>query len=69
MERKSVLLTGGTGYIESHTAVALAEAGYEPVLLDNFSTSHPWVVDRLTHILGRPLFCVRGDVLDTSWVQ
>ena len=37
-----VLVTGGAGYIGSHTAKALARAGYEPVVLDNFSTGHRW---------------------------
>ena len=37
-----ILLTGGAGYIGSHTFVALHEAGFEPVILDNFSNSHPW---------------------------
>src|SRR2546427_38506 len=37
-----ILVTGGAGYIGSHTAKALARAGYEPVVLDNFSTGHPW---------------------------
>jgi len=40
-----ILLTGGAGYIGSHTAVALHEAGLEPVLLDDFSNSHPAVLD------------------------
>jgi UDP-glucose-4-epimerase GalE len=39
-----VLVTGGAGYIGSHTAKALSAAGYEPVVLDNFSTGHRWAV-------------------------
>ena len=39
-----VLVTGGAGYIGSHTAKALARAGFEPVVFDNFSTGHPWAV-------------------------
>ena len=66
---QKVLLTGGAGYIGSHTAVALAAAGYEPVILDNFSNSQPEVLDRLAHIMGRPVVCERGDVLDGLWVQ
>lgn len=39
-----VLVTGGAGYIGSHTAKALAQAGMEPVVLDNLSTGHEWAV-------------------------
>jgi UDP-glucose-4-epimerase GalE len=39
-----VLVTGGAGYIGSHTAKTLAHAGFEPVVLDNLSTGHPWAV-------------------------
>lgn len=53
-----VLLTGGTGYIGSHVAVAVALAGHEVVLLDNLSNSNVEVVDQIEAILGRrPEFC------------
>ena len=64
----NILLTGGAGYIGSHTCVALVEAGFTPVILDNFSNSHPAVLDRLQHITGQALACEKGDVLDTAWV-
>ncbi|MGE0348796.1 UDP-glucose 4-epimerase GalE [Hydrogenophaga sp.] len=64
-----ILLTGGAGYIGSHTAIALIEAGFEPVVLDNFANSHPVVLDRLAHITGRALPLERGDVLDTPWLE
>ena len=41
---KSILVTGGAGYIGSHTALALAEAGYRPVVYDNLSHGHRWAV-------------------------
>lgn len=63
-----ILLTGGAGYIGSHTAVALVEAGFDPVLLDNFANSDPAVMERLQRITGRPLTLERGDVLDTAWL-
>jgi UDP-glucose 4-epimerase len=63
-----VLLTGGAGYIGSHTFVALHEAGFEPIILDNFANSHPVVLDRLEQITGRKPVLERGDVLDTSFV-
>lgn len=57
-----VLLTGGAGYIGSHTYVALHEAGYTPVILDNFSNSHPAVLERLARITGQTPLCERADV-------
>jgi UDP-glucose 4-epimerase len=65
----NILLTGGAGYIGSHTAVALASAGYSPVLLDNFSNSHPEVLNRLTAILGKPLPFVQADVANSEAVE
>jgi UDP-glucose 4-epimerase len=65
----NILLTGGAGYIGSHTFVSLAQAGYTPVILDNFANSHPAVLERLQAITGRPVTCERGDVLDTPWVE
>lgn len=64
-----VLLTGGCGFIGSHTAIALSEAGHEPVLLDNFSTSRPDVSDRLALIIGRPVTVVTGDVRDAAFLR
>ncbi len=65
----NILLTGGAGYIGSHTYVALAEAGYTPVILDNFSNSHRGVLQRLEAITERTILCEEGDVLDTAWVE
>ena len=65
----NILLTGGAGYIGSHTCVALIEAGFTPIILDNFSNSHPAVLQRLAQITGRAVVCEKGDVLDTPWVE
>ena len=65
----NILLTGGAGYIGSHTCVALVEAGLVPVILDNFSNSHPAVLDRLQQVTGQAMSCEKGDVLDTAWVR
>ena len=65
---EAVLLTGGAGYIGSHTYLALAEAGYEPVILDDFSNAHRSVIDRLAGIVGRPVPCVQLNVLDVQGV-
>jgi UDP-glucose 4-epimerase len=65
----NILLTGGAGYIGSHTYVALVEAGYTPVILDNFANSHRGVLARLERITGRPVTCVVGDVADRVLVE
>lgn len=66
--KKTILLTGGAGYIGSHTYVALVEAGFLPVILDNFSNSDPAVLQRLQALTGDHPLCERGSVLDTSLV-
>ena len=50
---KKILVTGGAGYIGSHTAVELLNAGYEIVILDNFSNSKPEVLDKIRNITGK----------------
>ena len=53
----SILLTGGAGFIGSHTAVAMIEAGYDVVIADDLSNSSPKVLDRIETITGvRPPF-------------
>jgi len=67
--KKEILVTGGLGFIGSHTAVSLVEAGYNPILLDNLSNSNVGVLDGLEKILGeRPIF-IQGDVNDESLYQ
>ena len=62
----NILLTGGTGYIGSHTAVVLAEAGHHVVLFDNFCNSQPDVAQRLHTLTGQALPLVEGDVRNTA---
>jgi UDP-glucose 4-epimerase len=59
-----ILLTGGAGYIGSHTYAALSEAGYEVEILDNFSNAREDVPDRLEMITGKPVKVHKCDVLD-----
>lgn len=60
----AILVTGGTGYIGSHTTVELLSAGAEVVIVDNLSNSKALVVDRIERITGkRPAF-VKCDILD-----
>ncbi len=62
----TVLLTGGAGYIGSHTLVALRAAGHDAVLLDDFSNARGDVPDRLARITGAPVTVWRGDVRDRA---
>ncbi|PWJ13343.1 UDP-glucose 4-epimerase GalE [Jannaschia seohaensis] len=61
-----ILLTGGAGYIGSHTYVALCEAGHAVTILDDFSNSDPGVIARLARITGAEVDLVRGSVLDRA---
>lgn len=62
----NILLTGGTGYIASHTAVILTNAGHKVVLFDNLVNSNASVVSRLEKITGVRLPFVEGDIRDTD---
>jgi len=62
----NTLLTGGAGYIGSHTAVDLVEAGHKVVLFDNLSNSCRDVVGRLERITNQSIPFVEGDIRDTS---
>lgn len=61
-----VLVSGGTGYIGSHTAVELLEAGYEVVLGDNLSNSNAVVADKISEITGKPVEFVQVDFSDAA---
>ncbi|MDH5603486.1 MAG: UDP-glucose 4-epimerase GalE [Cyclobacteriaceae bacterium] len=61
---KKILVTGGAGYIGSHTVVELVNAGYTPVIIDNFSNSEPFVLSRLENIVGKKISFYEGDVCD-----
>lgn len=59
---KYILLTGGAGYIGSHTAVELIAAGYTILIMDNFSNSSPLVIERLKTITQKEVVYVKGDI-------
>ena len=63
---KKILLTGGAGYIGAHTFVALHEAGYTPVIFDNFSNADRDTTARLSQVTGAQVSCIEGDVLSQS---
>ena len=60
----AILLTGGAGYIGSHTAAACAAAGYDVVIADDFSNSSPDVPRRLEEITERKMAVCRVDAAD-----
>lgn len=64
-----VLVTGGTGYIGSHTVVELLESGYEVVIVDNFSNSDPSVLDKISMITDKEFTFYEGDVCDKKFLE
>ncbi|GAB5415565.1 MAG: UDP-glucose 4-epimerase GalE [Congregibacter sp.] len=68
-QAKRVLLTGGAGYIGSHSVVAFTEAGYEVAILDNFCNSSPKVLERLAVILGEAPRLFEADIGDEEAVR
>ncbi len=60
----AILITGGTGFIGSHTAVELLNEGYDVVSVDNLSNSKKDVVDRISEITGKPVIFYHVDLLD-----
>lgn len=64
MSKRNILVTGGLGFIGSHTVLCLVEAGYNPIILDNLDNSRIEVLEAITELLGfRPEY-IEGDVND-----
>ncbi|WP_194774918.1 UDP-glucose 4-epimerase GalE [Pararhodonellum marinum] len=61
-----ILITGGAGYIGTHTAIALVNAGYEPIIIDDFSNSSKSVLIGLEKILGQSVKFYEGDCNDNQ---
>jgi UDP-glucose 4-epimerase len=66
---KKVLLTGGAGYIGSHTAVELIQQGFDVVVLDDFSRSEKRIVDGIEQITRRKVNCHRGNCTDDAFLH
>lgn len=63
---QKLLVTGGAGYIGSHTLLALLRGGFTPIVLDNFSNSSPEVLRRVEALAGVTLEVVSGDICDAA---
>ena len=62
--KNKILITGGVGYIGSHTCIELIDAGYEIVVYDNLSNSSIEALHRVESIVGRSIEFIEGDILD-----
>ncbi|MFD1197193.1 UDP-glucose 4-epimerase GalE [Brucella gallinifaecis] len=65
----TILVTGGAGYIGSHTCVQLIEAGYDVVVVDNFDNSNPEALHRVEKIAGRAPIREPGDIRDRALIE
>lgn len=61
-----ILVTGGAGYIGSHTVLELLHAGHEAVVLDNFCNSSPQSMDRVQKLTGKTVTLVQADIRDSQ---
>ncbi|WP_456485262.1 UDP-glucose 4-epimerase GalE [Hydrogenimonas sp.] len=66
---KKIFVTGGAGYIGSHTCVELLNAGYEVVVYDNLSNSSEEAIRRIEKITGKPLTFIKGDIRDADALE
>ena len=66
--KKRVLVTGGAGYIGAHSVLQLFQAGYEPVIVDNFSRSDSTLLEGLEKLLGRIPKVYEGDCNDKNFL-
>lgn len=64
--KQKLLVTGGTGYIGSHTLLALIREGFVPIVLDNFSNSSPEVLRRIAALAGTAVEFMQGDIRDAA---
>ena len=66
MMKNKILVTGGAGYIGTHTCIALHEAGYEIVVYDNLSNSSREAINRVSALIGKPIEFIEGDIRDAE---
>lgn len=65
----NILITGGAGFIGSHTVVELLNAGHHPIILDNLSNASPKVIQRVADITGKTPTFYEGDIRDRALLQ
>ncbi len=65
----NVLVTGGAGYIGSHTCLELVNSGHNPIIVDNFSNSKSIVINRLQEISGKNISWFKGDINDCTFIS
>ena len=65
----NILVTGGAGYIASHTNIELVKAGFTPIIVDNFSNSSKAAVERSSKLAGQALVCYEGDVRNRTLME
>jgi UDP-glucose 4-epimerase len=65
----NVLVTGGTGYIGSHTSIELINSGYNPIIIDNFSNSKSTVINRLQEISAKNISWYECDINDCTLIS
>ncbi|QEY24479.1 UDP-glucose 4-epimerase GalE [Neisseria animalis] len=66
---KKILITGGTGFIGSHTAISLIDAGFDVVILDNLCNSSANILPRLQQIVGKDIPFYQGDIRDRALLR
>ena len=67
--KNKILVTGGAGYIGSHTCIALHQAGYDIVVYDNLSNSSRKAINRVSTLIGQPIEFIEGDIRDTELLR
>ena len=66
MTNRNIVVTGGAGYIGSHVAVALMDAGFDILIIDDFSNSHPEAVERISALAGGKVELLESDLADPA---
>lgn len=67
--KNKILVTGGAGYIGSHTCIALHQADYDIVVYDNLSNSSREAINRVSTLIGQPIEFIEGDIRDTELLK
>lgn len=67
--KKNIVVTGGAGFIGSHTVVSLIEEGYNPIIIDDFRNSESFIIDRLEKITGQKITSYNFDCADQDQLR